>query len=72
MSTVTEVRAFRGVARLSFDDAAPLKVRLKHFKAHIFERRTFCIRAGNIIQHLLFLIFIKRAHFLNLAGFQVC
>ena len=33
MSTVTEVRAFRGVARLSFDDAAPLKVRLKHFKA---------------------------------------
>ena len=33
MSTVTEVRVFRGVARLSFDDAAPLKVRLKHFKA---------------------------------------
>ena len=33
MSTVTEVRVFRGVARLAFDDAAPLKVRLKHFKA---------------------------------------
>lgn len=33
MSTVTEVRVFRGVARLSFDDAAPMKVRLKHFKA---------------------------------------
>ena len=33
MSTVTEVRVFRGAARLSFDDAAPLKVRLKHFKA---------------------------------------
>lgn len=33
MSTVTEVRVFRGVARLSFDDAAPLKVHLKHFKA---------------------------------------
>lgn len=33
MSTVTEVRVFRGVVRLSFDDAAPLKVRLKHFKA---------------------------------------
>ena len=33
MSTVTEVRVFRGVARLSFDDAAPLNVRLKHFKA---------------------------------------
>lgn len=33
MSTVTEVRVFRGVARLSFDDVAPLKVRLKHFKA---------------------------------------
>ena len=33
MSTVTEVRVFRGVARLSFDDAAPMKVRLKHFRA---------------------------------------
>ena len=33
MSTVTEIRAVRGVARLSFDDAAPLKMRLKHFKA---------------------------------------
>ena len=33
MSTVTEVRTFRCVPRLSFDDAAPLKVRLKHFKA---------------------------------------
>ena len=33
MSTVTEVRVFRGVARLSFDDASPLKVRLKHFEA---------------------------------------
>ena len=33
MSTVTEIRDVRGVARLSFDDAAPLKVRLKHFKA---------------------------------------
>ena len=33
MSTVTEVRVFRGVALLSFDDAPPLKVRLKHFKA---------------------------------------
>ena len=33
MSTVTEVRVFRGAARLSFDDAAPMKVRLKHFKA---------------------------------------
>lgn len=33
MSTVTEVRVFRGVARLSFNDAAPMKVRLKHFKA---------------------------------------
>ena len=33
MATVTEIRDARGVARLSFDDAAPLKVRLKHFKA---------------------------------------
>lgn len=33
MSTVTEVRVFHGVALLSFDDAPPLKVRLKHFKA---------------------------------------
>ena len=33
MSTVTEVRVFRGVARLSFDDVSPLKVRLKHFEA---------------------------------------
>ena len=33
MSTVTEVRVFRGVARLSFDDASPLKVRIKHFEA---------------------------------------
>ena len=33
MSTVTEVRVFRGVARLSFDDASPLKVRFKHFEA---------------------------------------
>ena len=33
MSTVTEVCVFRGVALLSFDDAPPLKVRLKHFKA---------------------------------------
>ena len=33
MSTVTEIRDVRGVARLSFDDAPPLKVRLKHFKA---------------------------------------
>lgn len=31
MSTVTEIRVFRGVARVAFDDAPALKVRQKHF-----------------------------------------
>ena len=32
MSTVTQVREFRGVAHVSFDDAPPLKVRMRHFR----------------------------------------
>ena len=33
MSTVTEIRNFRGVVRVLFDDAPAMKVRQKHFRA---------------------------------------